>query len=107
ELQEVGANPFFIPGQEKREKRVEQSPEEKIFLAQLNPILEKNCNGGGCHGRNGVRTRYVGNYTLVRKSKVEILKNIQLPEGEDGAMPPGGMDADELQTLVDLMSALP
>jgi hypothetical protein len=103
----IQENPFFIPGEINQEKKVEKSPEEQLFLDNLNPILEKNCNGGGCHGRNSNRTQYVGNYTLVRKSKVEILKNIQLPEGEEGRMPPNGMDADELQSLVDLMSALP
>ena len=76
-----------------------QDPKQKEFVEQINPILAKNCSGGGCHGVGTALQEYVGNFDKVTRSRGSILNRISRAEGAPGRMPPNGLDAAELTTL--------
>ena len=81
-------------------------PGEAVFLADINPILENNCSGAGCHGEGTANREYVGQYQEVRAGKDAILDRVQRDENTPGRMPPSGMDPEELQALIDYLNGL-
>lgn len=81
------------------------SPVEKKFNDEINPLLTKNC--GGCHGAGSGYTQYVGNFTLVKQRKADLLDRLQRPAGAAGRMPPAGnVAAGELQAILAYLQTL-
>lgn len=82
------------------------SPEELEFNAEVNPVLARSCNGGGCHGAGTSRNRYVDRFKTVITNKMMILDYIQRPASDPMYMPRGGtMSSEDFDVLYNWLSA--
>src|SRR5690606_27864609 len=83
----------------------ELSPGEKQFVDEINPILRRWCDGGGCHGRGTSRNQYVDRYKTTLSGKMLILDYVQRPVDDPLHMPQGqAMAQADLDALVNWLS---